>query len=286
IYAFYSVPREDFLLFYRKKLRRLGLPLLSVSFLFLAVSNLIGTSFAKPWDKFYEIYLYGYAHFWYLQSSLLIFLIVLGLDYVRLLRSRAHWWGVFILSLILLQIKPEISPNIFGVNGLFYLLPFFLIGIFLKRFEVDLPRKILGIGLFLSAGAGGLLIMNWYKVLDVPFSLDREKIPMILVSCILCIVLFGMRMKHRYLSVIGGYSYAIYLYHFAQSGIRIGLETLHLVPPPILLFPICLIAGLVIPVGIQSLLERVPLLAFLFLGKKYQPVRNNPQAALETSSYS
>ena len=266
VYALYTIKRDDFPKFYINKLRRLGMPLLSASLMFMVISNIVNTAYSRPWLEFYNIYVFSYAHFWYLQASLLIFLVIAILGYLNLFKTKASLYLLLAIS-IMANALPLSEINVFSFNGFVYIFPFFITGMMVKRFDLPLAKykhAIIGISLLLMSA----LILLYNNSASLSFSIERNTVPMILISMFFCIALLAGAFKNKLLAWIGGYSYAIYLFHFAQSGMRIGMEKFELDVSNSLTFLVCLITGLMIPIFMELVFRQNKYLNFVFLGNR------------------
>lgn len=266
VYALYTIKKEEFPKFYLNKMRRLGLPLLSASLLFLIIANIIGTGYSRPWNEIVTIYLFSYAHFWYLQASLLIFLLMSILGYLEIIKTKKA--ALIMLGVaIMVNALPLSEVSVFSFNGFVYILPFFLTGMIIKRYYGSLCRYR-GVAVGLSAFLMSIIILAYAEHIDLPVSMERNTVPMIVVSIVLCVTLFAMSFKNTYLAWLGGYSYAIYLFHFSQSGMRIGLEKSGVELPSIMVFLACMIAGLAVPIAMEWVFRKNRYLNFVFLGNR------------------
>jgi hypothetical protein len=77
--------------FLRRKLRRLLIPMVTVGTAFFLLRMLLPTHHPGQLSDIWRIYLYPYAHFWYLQALLLVFVVVVPLERLGALESLAGW---------------------------------------------------------------------------------------------------------------------------------------------------------------------------------------------------
>ncbi|PWC39992.1 acyltransferase, partial [Azospirillum sp. TSO35-2] len=109
--------------FFVKKLRRLGFPFLVVSAIFyLLQTNAPGAHGTDAPESMWRIYVFPYAHFWYLQALFLIFTVVALLDVAHAMDRPAG----FLLALAVAMaacLTVDLDSNILSVNQACYLLP-------------------------------------------------------------------------------------------------------------------------------------------------------------------
>jgi len=142
-------------------------------------------------------------HFWFIESLFLIFMLMI---FIELTRSMS----TFPRALIVLFISVLAYLNIWGtryfsISGAIYLLPYFLTGLILQRFNIlAILKPPAGLGILLIAM--GLLITT-----SDPF--QKRSIHTLLISGMGCIGLLALNLKSVFLAGIGVYSYTIYLFH-------------------------------------------------------------------------
>lgn len=254
-----------------RKLRRLGIPLVAVSYLFYATSCVVGTRFCSvsPW----QIVVFPYAHFWFLQSTLLVMVLIAVGTFVL----RSNSWLLTALALpisaILVLSGVGFSINLFSVNGALYLLPFFLLGQTLRAWSAipyftDNPEQRKVALVVLSAVLVFLWLIYYHAIVD------RNLIPIhpgslfgLGLSVLTCLFLFLLRFRIRLLAIIGPFSYTIYLFHpFFTSASRRLLRTIDPSIPTHLLFIIGLLSGVLFPIALHHIAIRYRLSALLLLG--------------------
>ncbi len=251
--------------FFAKKLRRLGFPFLVVSTLFYLVqTHAPGANGSFAPDAMWEIYVYSYAHFWYLQALFLIFTLVALLDGSRLIERPRSFAGVFVLAMAACQtVHTESNP--FSINETAVLLPHFLTGVAVTRFRDRLPRRLL------LGGAGGALALgvalhqaSLLGVLDHYFGWNS-------VVALLCGMGGAVTLLHAMPSgtvfrKVGTSSYAIYLHHaFFTAGARVALHRLGFGDAAI--FSMALLAGLTGPMLLEALAQLRPWTRVALVGK-------------------
>ncbi|MEZ5931581.1 MAG: acyltransferase [Alphaproteobacteria bacterium] len=250
-----------------KKLRRLLLPMMVAATLYVGMQMLVpGT------NRSYSLFLlytgYPIAHFWFLESLLLIFLVLIPLEQGGLLRTRMVFLLIFSSACLisLLKFQPTLR---FSINGAIYLAPYFLAGVAMHRFGFEragLPARAV-VALLALAGIGatqlglsGLIEMDLGRQSLVGFAAGMTSVA----------ALFLFRWRSDVLATIGVHSYAIYLFHvFGTAGTRIVFERLGLASQEMHLV-LGLAAGIAAPIVLEKLLQRYDLPRLLLFGKSMQ----------------
>jgi peptidoglycan/LPS O-acetylase OafA/YrhL len=267
VYAYRPALPGHALTFSIKKVKRLLIPLLVVTTIFFPIQNLTpgANAHLQDWTQMWRIYVFPYAHFWFLQSILLIFAFTLVAD--RWMKNI--WSYAVVLALVLAAhflVKIEFDKNYFSIAGAFMLLPFFVLGIGVNRFP----------GVFRKPAMKGLslvvLVLLWsiYAIecfrspLDVPGKGTLFGTSLSIVSCLAVIYWLP---TSRWLATLGAYSFSIYLYHvvFAAAA-RIALFAIGDTGLPSQ-FVIGLAAGIAGPITFELAIRNYPFARRAFLGQ-------------------
>lgn len=218
VYAMRPVSRGSEIGFLTGKVRRILLPLLTVSTVFYAAQVATGVEqITGAISRLPSIYVYSYAIFWFLQAIFLIFVFMSFAD--RFLRARPK--ATLLLIIILVPLEMYTSRiDFFSFWGFVFLLPYFLSGTLITRYPHKSPSlRVLLVGLLLSA-----TIHGWY----IWFSLRGDLLAQF--------ARFGMGLCGGLLIIkagptspalkrIGAESFPIYLLHiFFVVGSRIGVS--------------------------------------------------------------
>ncbi|MGF7173661.1 acyltransferase family protein [Azospirillum doebereinerae] len=251
--------------FFVKKLRRLGFPFLVVSTLFYLVQTRApGANGSFAPGAMWEIYVYSYAHFWYLQSLFLIFAVVALLDAAKLIDRPLPFAVALGLAMVACQ-TIHTESNVFSINETFVLLPHFLLGVAVTRFRDRLPRRAL-----LGAGAAALLVglalhqASLFGVIQHYFGWNS-------VVALLCgmggaVTLLHVMPSSLVFRTVGKSSYAIYLHHaFFTAGARVALHKLGFDDAAV--FTVALLAGLTGPMVLEALAQMRPWTRVALVGK-------------------
>lgn len=248
------------------KFRRLYIPGAIAATLLVLFSGLTGAGSARTWADVWQIYFFPYAHYWFLQAILLIFVVFGAVDVA--LRGR-FTLGLLALSTLPYLFAGFIPGNVMSINSAIYLLPFFLLGVVFIRY---LPWIAKG-RIWLIAGA---LLVSLVATADNLAALheigrlslyrnDLQSLGMGLAVCTLAMLVLPRVARFE---TLGPYAFTIYLYHvFGTAAARALLQALGMTG----VFPIFLISllcGLVLPVVLHRMSERWGLTRRYVLGQK------------------
>lgn len=245
--------------FMGSKVRRLLLPLLFVGTTFgLLRAQMSGVTIDPAF--LLRMHLTSTDHFWFLKALFWIFLVVVALERAGALRRPAGFAGVLATSALWFVFWD--SPDVFGVSGAVYLMPFFLVGLALRRFTLD------GRGSLALAG-GGLLVaavLSWSVFGQIE---NRATVAAkLLWGCGLAFVLMRTRMRNRWLAWVGRESFAVYLFHvFFTAATASALLAMGVRDVGVLLAA-GLLMGVGMPMVVARIIRRSSLLDLLLLGEK------------------
>lgn len=223
VYAYRPILPGSSGVFARKKLRRLVVPLIVVSTLYFVVQQAApGTNTKAPWSSIWQIYVFPYDHFWFLQAIIIIFAVTLIVERLGWLQTFNQYLLVFALTL-LIHFSVNIEPNIFSIQKAIYLAPFFLAGIGANRFHVALWDRRLKVAMLLAAA--GLFVIHVLGCLRIAGEpLGQGSVGGTILSLASIFTLMYWVPANQMLGWLGGFSFAIYLYHvFFTAGVRIVL---------------------------------------------------------------
>jgi len=161
---------------------------------------------------------------------------------------------------------PPFPVDAFGINGAIYLLPFFVAGMIGQEKVSELKQtfKVIGPLVFVLIS----LTLLYVAAVDRELIVDRRSLIGLTVGCVSCIALLSSDMRSKTLTWLGGYSYAIFLFHvlFAATS-RSILGRLGVKDESVLVF--CgLTCGLLGPVVLSMIFSRFNFTSVLFLGER------------------
>lgn len=236
--------------FVKAKVRRLIVPLLLVGTFFAVLQANTPGANAGQYD-WRLLHIVPVAHFWFLESLFIIFMLTIVLEHFGLLATPQRFALAWLAAAALFLLDP--MPVYLGLQGATYLLPFFLLGLGSNRFGEQLPRAAVMI-----PTAAVLAALVLYLALVARTLPNRSETVALAISVCACVLLLRSRFEVRWLAWIGVYSFAIYLFHSMFSAAsRIALSHLGVQSVP-LLFPLGLLAGVSGPIVLAMILHRVP----------------------------
>ena len=246
--------------FIKGKARRLLLPMLVAGTFFAIIKSLTPGSNSEV-DNWLTLHIIPVAHFWFVEALFLIFLAIVVLEKFKLFATRNSAVVVALVAVVLF-LSP-INCRYFAVSGALYLLPFFLAGMYVKRFNIS-PRPSLGLALLVVVSIALFSISPDFHVSKY----NRDAI-VLLVGIATCISFISFGWKSAPLAFVGKFSYSIYIYHVfftAASRIfllKLGIDDLGL------LITISLIIGLFGPMLFELVINKSSYGKTLFLGKRF-----------------
>ena len=204
LYGIRRVVKEDFLVFSIKKIRRLGVPLIVLTFF-----TLIG----KYWiyginPDWFRAFFWPYQHFWFLQALLIVFALISVIDIFFKPNVFILFLGVLLMS-FLSAFFPLSGP--FSIGQALYLMPFFVMGIFIFESKIVFIDK--SIMILFPVVAFFLWVWHLLGVYGKVGVIERNSILGTMSGIFACISLLKYMPKFNFLHNMGHYSYSIYLWH-------------------------------------------------------------------------
>ncbi len=242
------------------KARRLLIPMVFVGTLFAITQSLAPGANAEV-ENWYLLHIVPVAHFWFVESLFLIFLLIIPLERFGLLSSMPSYLIVFALSVVLYLFFP--ITDLFSIAGATYLFPYFLFGLWCGRFKVIdyIPGVWTGV---MACGVLGALVLFGH------YGYPPRSMFAIVVGILASAALLSSRLNIRFLASIGVYSYTIYLLHvFFTAGSRIFLSRLGM-DAVYVLFAIGIIAGILGPILLESAFGHLRWFKLLVSGQSYK----------------
>ena len=268
VYALRPVQSRNLRQFLFSKLRRIGLPLVSVATAQYFLSAFLSGQSVSGW---WHIYIFGYAQFWFLQSLLLVFLVVALLDALHVLDSFIVISLLIILTSLARIFIPALETD--SIEGFIYILPYFLWGCSLRRFSWQLQNHFFVLIITVVA-LGGILLQHLTRAGFFEVRLDTNGPLATITGLALVFVVFRWRRSVPMLNFIGKYSYSIFLFHAFGISIveRAVLQFFH--PEGyLLLFILKVMCGVLAGILAEKVLSRFGMLQYIFLGVHPKPVQ-------------
>lgn len=250
--------------FLKGKVRRLMVPLLVVGTLFAVMqANIPGAhTVTQDWSR---LHLNPVAHYWHLESIMWIFVLTWLLDKYQLIQTPGAMALVWITSTAI-YLSPW-GTHWLAIGGEIYLLPYFLVGLSVSRFDLWRPvgrRAVQGLLLLATA------LALWELGMPVP-EMDRRTMAMLVAGVALCLLLLVTPLNSQWLARVGRQSYSVFLFHvFFTAAIRMTLNRLQMQHVWVHM-ALGLLGGLVGPMLIDTWASRYRWPALLLLGKTWRP---------------
>jgi fucose 4-O-acetylase-like acetyltransferase len=237
------------------KAQRLLVPMFIVGNVFAFIQWLVlGVNSDNVAQNGATLHILPVAHYWFLGSLFVIFVVVAILESLRLLDHRWRFAMVLAAAVaIYLTMDPFYfaDPFYFDLARTVYLFPYFLCGLACSRFSVErsgfIPVAIailVGAWTYAAAGVFGF----------VPFT-TRTSIVALLIGVSGSFVMLRSGWKNRSLAFIGVNSYSIFLFHvFFTAASRMIMNALHIKDIDIL-FVVGTLTGILFPILINKLAE-------------------------------
>lgn len=247
------------------KIRRLVIPGAVAIAAFLVVSNIMGTDFARPWATAWTVFVYPYAHYWFLQSILLIF-VAYGLVDALLGGRCAPVLLAIAIATYLMGFRFPMWP--FSLNDALYLLPFFLLGVCFVRYAARIWEEAEHLTLLLLVVALVCAFANIRELIDTgTFSLVKRDLQSLLFGLAACALALLWCPRLPLLEKLSPYAFTIYLYHiFGTAGARLVADKLGIASLDVR-FVWGLACGLALPILMHEVLLRIPRAQRVVLGR-------------------
>ena len=266
VYAYRPVRAGQEGSFAKKKLIRLWLPLLTVSTIYYLTTLVAPEARGRlPLSEAWTIYLYGYVHFWFLQSIILIFAATLFLEILGGLSTCGRFTLVLAVAFVLSLIADPNQASLMSWRGALYLAPFFLLGLGANRFRdaIRQPHVQAACALIFAVA----MAVNVYQMTRWSGVVQAGSVLFAMIGATGALTLSAHFPRVGVLERLGAYSFAVYLFHpFFVAPIRMALDMVQVTTLG-LVFTGCLIAGIVGPAILESFARQVPLARIALLGQ-------------------
>lgn len=271
VYAYRPVRSGQEGRFARKKLLRLWLPLLTVSTIYYLTTLVAPDARGKlPLSEAWTIYLYGYVHFWFLQAIILIFAATLILEILGALSTPGRFGLVLAGAFALSSIAEPAHATLMSWRGALYLAPFFLLGLGANRFRdaIREPRvqAVCALTFVLAMTVNVVQMATWSGVVQA------GSIFFLVIGATGVLTLSAYFPRVRVLERLGAYSFTVYLFHpFFVAPVRMALGMVQVTTLGVV-FIGCLVAGIVGPAILESLVNQTPWANMALLGRGRSPI--------------
>lgn len=263
VYALKPVRLGEFGSFVQRKLRRLAVPGVIAMLVFCAASAVLGLHWAMAPERLWQILVFPYAHFWFLQALLTILVAVGAVDAATRGKAEIPLLG----AAIGLSLAPLSWPGLFSINQAVGLAPFFVAGICYWRRRGWITRHARGVSMAAVASIAlwcALTVAGYHA--EHVIHIGNRQLYALLFGVPMCTLLLFHPLPLPVPRALGEYTFTIYLYHvLATAGMRrllieLGVESVavHMV--------LGVAAGLLLPAALHRLLLGWRLGAQLVLG--------------------
>ncbi|KAA0598646.1 peptidoglycan/LPS O-acetylase OafA/YrhL [Azospirillum lipoferum] len=264
VYALNPARADRLTTFFIKKLRRLGFPFLVVSALFYFLqTHAPGANGSFVPESMWRIYVFPYAHFWYLQALFLIFAAVALLDVLHAM-DRPGGFALAMAAAVAACLTVHADSNVLSINEACFLLPHFLFGVGVTRFRAMVPRQTmlaaagaaLAIGVVLHQASlwGYLPHFGWNSGVALLCGMGGA------------VTLLHAMPSSWVFRIVGASSYAIYLHHaLFAAGARVVLHRIE--APDGVIFWVALLSGLIGPMVLEAMAQIRPWTRVALMGK-------------------
>ncbi len=263
VYAMRPIAPHGLVPFLRGKARRLLLPWVNVTILTAIMAFAVGKE--RTLDGAWRGFIHPIGHLWFIPAICWIFLVVGLLDARGWLASFRAWLGASAIAWIGATFFLEEKP--FALSAAIQLLPFFLVGLALRRFAPILlgtrPRIAFGLCALATLTFHQLI---WWTGLRAPEPVYNAVF--LLSGLSVQALLFHRRRALPLFPRVARYALPIYLYHILAISLGARLVRLAHVDNEHALFAIKLATAVVVPVLIAQSLARFPGLSMLLLGER------------------
>jgi glucan biosynthesis protein C len=271
VYALRPLARGAGWKFLGGKIRRLLLPMVCVGVFsyFLKLSP----PFVETPQNILDIWrllVFPTHQFWFLQTLFLIFVIIAVLESLKWLDNLSFWLaavGLMILAGLLAKsgifksIDLPLSPR-----PLIFLLPYFFFGLGVCRFGLLKKNRWITIVAAVLA-AVGLTLQIFILAGGLKIPDQRETLFYLCLSFAYIFLLLKIKWKVKGLSIVGGFSYSIFLFHvYIIMTVRVILSASSLSLPPAGRYAILFLSAIGLSILAHLLLKRFALTRRLFLG--------------------
>lgn len=272
VYALRPVSPHTALPFISGKIRRILIPLFVVSsltyFFFLATEPgypQIAVPDLRPVmpAEFWLSWFFHVGHLWFLQALLTVFIVVMLLDLLGWMGTTKQWLLWLLLGVLVYAYLPGVQfMSLYKVPDI---LVFFLAGVGAKRFSELWVKKEVLTAFWVIFTIAMLSHVVW-KLTNESFD---PRLHFLAVGVVGPICLIYLNFVWAPLVWIGGYSYAIFLYHLFGFRAVSWLDSLiEINPSPLLWIVAAMVSGVLLPILLDFIVRRIPFVRTALVGRK------------------
>lgn len=264
VYSMRPIGNYSSFMFLRSKARRLLLPMLTAGSLFAIIQYNIDATNIKT-ENIWLLHIVPVAHFWFIESLFIVFCFIVLLEKLNFINDGRKFTIIFVIAALMFCTLS--APVYIGIHGALYLLPYFLFGLGICRFNLRSDQFSVKFVSFV------IVVFVLGAMGQEGGAINRQTPVALCAGLIACYFLININLKSSFLSYIGKYSYGIYLYHvFFSASVRMTIDlftydiSLHLIAGVF-----SAIAGSIV---LHQFLSRSSILSTLFLGKRFMRTKN------------
>lgn len=272
VYALRPVTYDMLRPFITGKIRRILIPLIVVStltyFFHLATETgypeiRMGTLRPVKPGEFWLVPLYHFRHFWFLQALLSIFAIMVVIDLTSSMRTTRQWLLWLIVAALAYSFVS--GTQFFSLRKVPDIWVFFIAGVGANRFRSHWENKNVLKILWLLFVVAMVAHVVW-KLTDEVFD---PRIHFLMIGIIAPICLINLNFVWTPLVWIGGYSYAIYLFHDIGMRLVPWLDRLNETElGQCISFAVTMTLGVALPILIDFVARRIPYVRTALVGRR------------------
>jgi len=265
-YAYRPVRPGQAKRFLQGKVMRLLLPLVFVSTLYYITEHLHPNPSMPPYpvSEMWRIYLFPYYHVWFLQAIMTIFVVIVALESAHTLDTPLRCAITLAITFVLpFYFAPQ--HDWFSIIGTVRLLPFFIVGLAVNRYRHLLQHPVIPwiatVVFILTMGK------HWLGIFGIGHQVVQYTPVASLIGLSGVLFLWRWMPMSRLFATLGNFSFVIFGYHvFFVAATRELLTLLHLDIKAVI-FVTCLAAGVLGPMVMSSIVERVSIGRRVVLGR-------------------
>lgn len=214
VYAFKPISPATCREFAARKITRLLVPAIIATTLMFAMQSVghLGVAGSLRLHEAWQIYVYPTYQFWFIQALLVDFVFIALLEAIGALSTVGRLAVVLLASVMTLVWLPAPPITLFSIPQAEFLLPFFLLGLGVNRFRAQLLTSTV-VSASLALFFAGLVIHST-SIWDPTYRSDRGSLLGVAIGCSAGLCAICWMPRSHLLRLLGGYSFAIFLYHY------------------------------------------------------------------------